>query len=302
MFRKFQKRLPEKFRTGIAPMDEPLFPALLRHRCDTCQLLHLRGGFKPIPIRAERRSQTRSQCCARPGFGFSPAISADGRYVVFVGLATLLPGSSNGNDIYVRDRVLRTTERVSLVNGNSFRPSISADGRYVAFETNTGNLGTYVRDRLAGLTERIDIGLGGALPTSPGGSAPAITGDGRFVFFHSSSTNLVSGDTNSRTDIFMRDRALGATERVNIPQAGGEANDAGLFPATNFDGRFVAFTSTATNLVSGDTNNQPDIFVRDRATIPDVQLSVADVSSNEGSFLSGAKSLTFTVSLSAKSK
>src|SRR5438270_647845 len=88
--------------------------------------------------------------------------------------------------------------------------------------------------------------------------------DGRFVAFHSGASNLVPGDTNNAEDAFVRDRQSGVTERVSVDSSGGQANADSNIGAIGADGRFVAFYSTASNLVTGDTNNANDVFVHDR--------------------------------------
>jgi len=157
---------------------------------------------------------------------YYPSISADGRYVAFGTDATnLVSGDTNGaEDILVRDRVNGTTERVSVDssgtqgNGLSQDPSISADGRYVAFGSSANNLvsgdtngqDVFVRDRQNGTTERVNVDSSGAQGNDLGW-VPSISADGHFVVFQSEATNLVSGDTNSVRDIFVRDRCGTAT-------------------------------------------------------------------------------------------
>src|SRR5438445_321023 len=94
----------------------------------------------------------------------------------------------------------------------------------------------------------------------------ALSADGRFVAFHSAATNLVAGDTNATTDVFVHDRQTGITERVSVASDGTQGNKASSYPALSADGRFVAFDSDATNLVAGDTNGTTDVFVHDRQT------------------------------------
>jgi hypothetical protein len=167
----------------------------------------------------------------------------------------------------------------------------------------------FVRDRLLGTTERVSVATGGGQGNGIN-IVPAISADGRYVGFRSDSSNLVPGDTNEAFDIFVRDRAKGTTERVSLTQGGGQGNgSSGVFlPTISADGRYVAFSSHANNLVSGDVNRAEDVFVRDRANAADVQLSVADAQVREGSSatLPGSftqfSSLAFTVSLSAKSQ
>jgi Tol biopolymer transport system component len=109
--------------------------------------------------------------------------------------------------------------------------------------------------------------------SSSGGEAdawsidPSISADGRFVAFWSAATNLVPGDTNGKLDIFVHDRKAGLTERVSVSSSGDQANGFSWYPTpVSADGRFVAFTSDAANLVPGDTNGCNDVFVHDRKT------------------------------------
>jgi Tol biopolymer transport system component len=214
------------------------------------------------------------------GFSSLPSISADGRYVAFHSSATnLVAGDTNGAfDVFVRDRQAGTTIRVSVSSaglqgdGNSDYPAISADGRYVAFRSLATNLvagdtnGTYdvfVRDLQTSTTERVSVSTSGA-----GGNLasyfPTISGDGRYVAFRSDAPNLVAGDMNVAADAFVRDRQLGTTELVSVSSAGAQANSYSYDPSISANGRYVAFWSNASNLVSGDTNGHADIFLRDR--------------------------------------
>src|SRR3989441_6808558 len=158
------------------------------------------------------------------GFAFPPALSADGRFIAFVSLATsLVAGDTNGaTDVFVRDRQTGTTERVSVASGGT--------------QSNAASLGS------------------------------ALSADGRLVAFQSDATNLAPGDTNGATDVFVRDRQTGMTERVSVASDGTQANNISSYPALSADGRFVAFQSDATNLVAGDTNGATDVFVHDRQT------------------------------------
>jgi Tol biopolymer transport system component len=211
-----------------------------------------------------------------------PSISVDGRFVAFFSYATnLVLGDTNRKaEGFVRDRQTGTTERVSVGsggaqdNGISGPPSISADGRFVAFASVATNLvpgdtnGTadvFVRDRLTGTTRRVSFGPGGVQGNdhSAGGS---ISADGRFVAFVSNATNLVPGDTNGTTDVFVRNRQTGTTRRLSLGPGGAQGDGQSSVASISADGGFVAFQSEATNLVPGDTNDGDDVFVGDGLT------------------------------------
>jgi Tol biopolymer transport system component len=210
-----------------------------------------------------------------------PSISGDGRFVAFQSFATnLVPGDTNGRgDVFVRDRLLGTTERVSLdssgAQGNddsaSYGLSISADGRYVVFESAATNLvpgdtgfwpDIFVRDRRLGTTERVSVDPAG-LQANSWSTYSSISADGRFVAFQSYATNLVASDTNGYGDVFVRDRWMGTTVLASVDSTGSQGNRDSSLPSISADGRFVAFQSGAWNLVSGDTNGVVDMFVRD---------------------------------------
>jgi Tol biopolymer transport system component len=215
---------------------------------------------------------------------YSPSISADGRSVTFASDATnLAPGDTNAHtDVFVRDRKLHRTRRVSLNthgtqgNDSSYSPSISADGLSVAFVSDATNLvsgdtnartDVFIRDLKLRRTRRVSINTHGTQGNdssySPIGPLP-ISATGRFVVFVSDATNLVSGDTNGYRDVFVRDRKLNKTTRVSISTHEVQANGESIQPSISADGRFIAFSSGASNLVSSDTNAAADVFVRDR--------------------------------------
>jgi Tol biopolymer transport system component len=226
------------------------------------------------------------------------SVSVGGRYVAFCSTATnLIPGGTNSlGQIYVRDRLSGTTEIVSVsstgVQGDngSHSPSISSDGRFIAFESASSNLdplvlsagNVFVHDRATGATAMLDVTPAG-VQGNGGAQYPTISADGRYVAFVGSASNLVAGDTNAFRDAFVRDRATGSTTRVNVSSGGVEANGdsaaTGVFISA--DGRFVAFSSQATNLVPGDTNGYIDGFVHDRQTGTTERVSV-DSSGGQG--------------------
>jgi Tol biopolymer transport system component len=219
---------------------------------------------------------------------YLPSISADGRYVSFSSRANnLVAGDTNGRyDIFVRDIVTNTTTRVSVDssgaegNGESFASSISADGRYVAFYSHSNNLvagdanaapDIFLRDTVANITTSVSVDLSGAQGS---GNHPSISADGRYVAFDSNSINLVAGDTNAKSDIFVRDTVANVTTRVSVDSSGAQANSDSYDSFISADGRYVAFPSAATNLVAGDTNGVVDIFVRDLLTNTTTRVSV----------------------------
>lgn len=210
-------------------------------------------------------------------------VSADGQTVVFTSRASnLVPGDTNGTyDVFVHDRSSGITERVSVdSSGNQSKgasiAAISADGQVVAFYSYSDNLvagdtnGTpdaFVHDRSTGVTERVSVDSSGAQGNAYSASfLIAISADGTVVAFVSYSTNLVAGDTNGKGDVFLHDRSTGITERVSVDSSGVEGNANSWNPTISADKRFVAFTSSASNLVPSDTNSFQDIFVHDRST------------------------------------
>jgi hypothetical protein len=217
------------------------------------------------------------------GDSYCPSIDADGRFVAFYSEASnLVPGDTNGKpDFFVHDRETGLTERVSVsstgeqANGwpGSTTASISADGRYVAFSSwatnlvpgdTNGQMDVFLRDRLAGTTERVSVSSSGAQGNNESGGA-AVSADGRFVEFGSYASNLAPGDANGKRDIFVRDRLTGLTERVSVSSFGDEGDDDSQYPTgISADGRFAVFDSLASNLVPGDTNGHVDVFVHDR--------------------------------------
>lgn len=227
----------------------------------------------------------------------APSISDDGLFVAFQTASNLTGADTNNeSDIYVRDRLAGTIERVSIAgngtqgNGSSLAPSISGDGRYVAFQSFSTNLVTgdtnnaadiFVYDRQANTIERVSLTISAGQSNGPS-SQPSISSDGRYITFQSSATNLVPGDTNTLSDVFVYDRIAHSIERVSVGPSNTQSDDQSLNPVISGDGRFVAFESFATNLVAGDTNGQADIFVYDRVakTTERVNLSTTGLQAN----------------------
>jgi len=229
-----------------------------------------------------------------------PAISGDGRFLAFMSEAdNLVAGDTNGRvDVFVRDRLDTTTKRVSVSSageqgngdsGGGFLPvAIAADGRFVAFPSDATNLvpgdanqtrDVFVHDLFTGETECVSVSStgehGNRCSDSWWGSL-AISADGRFVAFASQATNLVPGDSGI-TDIFLRDRETATTQKVSVSSAGDPADRESSRPSMSADGRFIAFASTARNLVPGDTNDCSDIFVRDTTSGTTERISMSSI-------------------------
>ena len=152
---------------------------------------------------------------------------------------------------------------------------MTPDARYVAFNSNASNLvagdgngdfDIYLKDRQTGITTRISTDSTGAEAVGGNSFGVDISDDGRYVVFDSTTTNLVAGDTNSARDLFLKDVQTGITTRISTDSGGAEANGGSQAPRITPDGRYVAFQSGASNLVSGDMNLVDDVFVTDTLT------------------------------------
>jgi Tol biopolymer transport system component len=245
------------------------------------------NGRMDVFIHDRRSGRTRLGSVSSLGLqpdhhSMRPSLSGDGRLVAFESLATnLVVGDTNGaQDVFVHDLLTGATWRVSVgpgglqADGNSFSPCLSADGTKVAFTSAANNLvggvtsttfDVFVHDLQTGTTVRATLGLGGSEPDDSSASA-VLSGDGRLVAFGSRASNLVPGDTNNSTDIFVVDLRAGWTRRVSVGRGGAEAHGDSEYPAISADGRTVAFCSRASDLVPGDTNGWADVFVHDLAS------------------------------------
>jgi hypothetical protein len=148
--------------------------------------------------------------------------------------------------------------------------ALSANGRYVMFTTAANNIvrpdtnhasDVFVRDLKTGRAERVSGGPHHA-QSNRSSSGEALSADGRYRLFNSSASNLITNDTNAKTDIFINDKKTGTTVRCDISTNHSQANRTSGAAAISANGLYVAFLSDATNLVPGDTNSQPDIFER----------------------------------------
>ena len=230
-----------------------------------------------------------------------PVLSGDGRHVAFYSGATnLVPRDRNEKvDVFVRDLESGRTELASVATDGTQGDdasgyedeglAISRDGRFVAFASGAttlvahdrnGVVDVFLRDRTRGTTELVSVGPGGVQGDGSSGYVAmglAVSPDGRFVAFLSFATNLVRGDTNGGTDVFLRDRRRETTIRVSVASDGSEANGGAGNTDTSLglsdDGRFVAFSSDATNLAPRDTGAWTDVFLHDRRSRRTIRVS-----------------------------
>lgn len=227
------------------------------------------------------------------GRSTQPALSADGRYVAFTSEATNLLLREDGNgpvrDVFVLDqgsgalRLVSAAPGGQAANGSSGQPVLAGDGSVLAFASNASNLvdaddnrssDVFVVSRERGL-ERASVAAGGEQADGPS-AEPDLSADGRLLVFTSRAGNLVPGDDDEHADVFVRDLASGAVALVSAtPRRGTTADGDSSAPAISPDGRYVSFSSTAKNLVPGDRNGRPDVFVRDLATGRTELVSVA---------------------------
>ena len=243
---------------------------------------------------------------------FEPAISASGRYIAFSSLANNLDSSSANNqyDIFVHDRELNKTTRVSInnsgqiSNNHSGQVSISDDGQVIAFASLANNL-VSVDDNLLIDVFVKDLVNNSIIKISPPSGesngpnfSPKVSGNGRFVSFYSSATNLIIDDTNNKDDLYLFDRYFDSIELVSLSASGEQIdNNIDRVSALNFNGRVAAF-STASAIYPADSNKQMDIFLREmdpaKNTTPVAKAArvAAQTCSDGGAFipLDGSKS------------
>ncbi|MCB8944347.1 MAG: hypothetical protein H6658_11410 [Ardenticatenaceae bacterium] len=235
------------------------------------------------------------------GLSVRSSMSADGRYIAFESTAgNLVEGDTNTcgimtdpgecPDVFVHDRVTGVTRRVSIASdgsqGNDWSSDarISANGRFVAFYSIADNLvpddtneqgDIFVHDLQTGQTTRVSIATDGT-EANNWSAYQAISADGRYVAFESMANNLVAGDTNNVRDVFVYDRQTAEMNRVSVASNGTEGNGLSGTASISADGQFVAFYSSATNLVADDNNGQADVFLHDRNTQQTILISKAD--------------------------
>jgi Tol biopolymer transport system component len=222
---------------------------------------------------------------AQNAWSQSPSVDADGSCVAFASQASnLVNGEDNAGviDVFVRDLPNGTTTLVSVSslgepgNNTSHTPSIDADGSCVTFESfatnlvsgdTNGQVDVFVHDLLTGITRVVSVSSEGTQGNGWSYS-PSIDADGSCVAFMSFATNLVPGDTNGTSDVFVHDLLTGITRLVSVSSAGTQGDGKSNMPSISADGSCVAFASCATNLVPGDTNGKYDVFVSAPVPVP----------------------------------
>lgn len=246
------------------------------------------------------------------GSGFASLASADNTDdVVFWSDHKNLVGTQTANHIYLRRAGATSLVDVATGNpgtvgdGNADTASISADGTKIAFSSSASNLAAgdsnefmkvFLRDTTTNTTTR----LSSVLAVSPNGDSwyPSISRNGNVVAFSSNASNLSTGDTNGEPDVFTAttDGPTPTVARVSVGTAGEQANGGSGAPSLSDDGRYVAFSSGASNLVTGDTNGETDVFVRDTQANTTVRVSVASDGAQGGAGLASGISSSIGIS------
>jgi len=222
------------------------------------------------------------------GDSFAPVIAADGKSVAFESYSSNLVGmDKNGvRDIFIWHAATNTIETVSTgengkeADAESYEPSISGDGNLVAFTSTAGNISStakgisnnnvFLRDIKAGTT--IMISIDPIARKGGGGSKPSISYDGNRIAFYSHTSTLVPNDNNGIWDIFLWDKNAAALKRISLTAAGKEREQGNesanrvVSPSLSGNGRYIAYATTASNVVPGDNNNYQDVFVYDITT------------------------------------
>jgi hypothetical protein len=218
------------------------------------------------------------------GVPLSPTVSVGGRYAAFTSTANnLVPNDTGGVDVFVRDMYRGTTIRASVTstglegNGSSYAPSISSDGRFLVFSSRAQNfvvpdlldMDAYKKDLKTGSYVRINVSSSG-YQGNVSGQYPLqthISSDARFVSFVEGSSNLVPGDTNGTTDVFLRDTMLGSTEIISLGSLSMQGNAYSVNNGLTWNGRMAGFSSPSTNLVSQPVNPVENAYVRNRGSV-----------------------------------
>lgn len=251
------------------------------------------GKYRQIFWR-DRNTGTTKLISAAPtgeegnGDCYAPAISGDGKSVAFESNATnLITDDKNGvKDIFIWHSVTNKIERVSVgnddkeANAASYEPSVSGDGNLIAFTSTAGNISTtpkgesnnnvFLRDMA--LNSTIMISIDPSSKKGGGGSNASIAYDGKRMAFYSQTSTLVSDDKNGLWDIFLWEEKNPQLKRISLTADGKERNQGEesvnriVAPSISGNGRYIAFATTASNMVPGDDKNFQDVFIYDVQT------------------------------------
>lgn len=242
------------------------------------------------------------------GSSWSPEISGSGRFVVFVSAATNLVASDQNGlpDVFIYDSVSGHTELVSrslvgsAASGESNEPAISFDGRYVAFASNAEDIAStrpngvtdvFLLDREAGVTAQISVPVNDLFASNGDSFAPTISGNGKHVGFVSTANNLSVPDVNGFADVFVYDVESGDMDLVSKGWLSWPANGPSTSPSLGWDGKKIAFQSSASNLAPHDDNGLVDVFVLDFHSARPRLISSNGVSGGSG--ISASPSMSF---------
>ncbi|MCB0310017.1 MAG: PD40 domain-containing protein [Bdellovibrionales bacterium] len=234
------------------------------------------------------------------GASIQPSVSSDGRYVAFSSFASnLVSNDTNaGSDVFLRDTTSSLTSRISLksngleAQGGSSSPKITSDGSLVIFQSTAENIvdqddnqtvDIFLFDRSDSSVEQISQNLTGLSPNAASYS-PSISDDGQHIAFISEASDIVNSDTNNASDVFVYNRDDTTTSRVSLSSSGAQVDGASSSSAIAANSQYVVFTSVATNLIRGDSNQNPDIFLINIECLVDLGSTPTTDTDGDGTF------------------
>lgn len=233
---------------------------------------------------------TANQGQARAGDSSNASLFANNQKLIFESVANNLVANDTNNqsDIFVKNLATGAIDRISTDSngqqavGVSSQASVSQNNNFAVFTSSAANLVSgdnnnkadiFRKNLTTGQTIRVSTNVTGV--EADGASKEAqLSADGSTVVFTSSATNLISGDTNSKDDIYYKNLTTGVVERVSMSSASEQANGDSYKAYFSADGNKVVFVSSASNLIVGDTNNVADIFIKDLATKEVIRINV----------------------------
>jgi Tol biopolymer transport system component len=225
-----------------------------------------------------------------------PRISADGRRLVFEARA-VQPDTQPRVDVALRDRAASTVRLLTEKPGGSpfewsRQPDISDDGEVVVFasastvlvsgaDANAAREDVYALRLATGAIERVSVTSDGTQLATGSSTLPAVSGDGRYIAFTSTAPldgaqSTATGQDSLVRQVFLRDSVSRTTTRISRPMRGARTNGESASPSISADGRYVTFTSDASNIVDDDSNRGADVFLVDRETMTSMRVSRGD--------------------------